>query len=139
MKYGTLNFYSSVASIIPLSLITYVITLRAFPAARTMLKATLKQGWVTPESGCVMVFMTFTPYVAFAIAIVGEAASLEALFSGNPNAANASLTIVALIAMILAMLVHPVILGFGRAAAAGSTQPDAAEVNSTPEGPSQSQ
>jgi hypothetical protein len=121
MRNGTLPFYSAVASLIPLTFVTYVITLRAFPAASRMLKNIRREGWVTPESGCVMTFITFTPFVAVVMGTVGEAACLDALFTGYPTHTNAAWTIAALITMAVAMLIHPLILSFERLLAAASS------------------
>jgi hypothetical protein len=110
MQNGTLPFYSAVASLIPLAFVTYIITLRDFPAAYGMLRTIWREGWVTPESGCAMTFLTFTPFVALAIGVTGEVFCLNTLFTGHPTHNNAVWTIAALITMAVAMLTHPLIL-----------------------------
>lgn len=113
MKHGTLQFYSTVASLFPLGLITYILTLRGFMASWRVTRTSLKRGtWVTPETGCVWLMFLLAPPAALLMGIAGEVACLIALFTGHPSSLTQVLVILGLVAMALAICLHALALAF---------------------------
>ncbi len=106
MQHGTLNFYSTSASLIPLILLTYVFTLRSFEAYVKFREASPFAGPVTPADGCVWIVIPLAPIAAVVFAVIGEISCLSALFTGRPNSATQDWTIGALVVLAGAIVIH---------------------------------
>lgn len=114
MKYGTLNFYSTTASLIPLGLLTYIFSLQAISAIGEAVKAQRKGQQPYDYTGCLMLPILLAPPTAVIAAIIGEINCLMALFSGKPTSANARWAVYSLIVSVVVMALHIVCLGLTR-------------------------
>src|SRR5690348_16564412 len=107
MKNGTPAFYSAVASLIPLILITYAFTLRVLPAITKMLKANENRRVVTSQVEPFIWLLVFiAPPAALVVWIAGEVASLNALYTGHPSRTNANWAINSLVVLAVAIVAH---------------------------------
>jgi hypothetical protein len=112
MKNGTLNFYSTVASLIPLIFITYIFSLRVLPTITKLEEAIRKTGrFVSQGEGCIFFFINIAPFAALAMGIVGEIACLNALYTGKPSEYNSNWVIATLIVLAIAIAAHFMALG----------------------------
>ena len=92
---------------IPLLLITYVLTLRAIPTGAKLLKAVWKpKHFITGEGQMGGCLFSIVPFIALIVSVFGEAACLNALFTGHPTSTNVGWAIAAVIVMPLALVAH---------------------------------
>jgi hypothetical protein len=111
MKNVTLQFYSTASSLITVLIIAYAITLRATPISAKFTKIVygrrvvkrLRQAAIFPQ------MISLVPFAALIVGVGGEAACLNALYTGHPTSGNAGWAIAAVVIMSITLAGHALI------------------------------
>ncbi|MFF1604203.1 hypothetical protein ACFVYV_43460 [Streptomyces mirabilis] len=104
--FGDLKFYAALATIIPLLLLNYLLGINAGKRVRELEEEKHQHNNV----GCLITLGEFGPLLALLGALMGEAASLEALFENRSTVASGIVSFVGLAFLVLAGFLHLVVV-----------------------------
>jgi hypothetical protein len=102
MTNGTLDFYSTTATVIPVLILAYIFSFRIFGSLKKLYEAMqsgAKRGILLRHSGITTLAIFVTPIAGVTMSISGEIASLNALYTGHPTNTDARWTIISLYAI----------------------------------------
>jgi hypothetical protein len=99
---GTLDFYSTTATVIPVLILAYIFSFRIFGSLKKLYEAVqsgVKHGILLEHSGIMTLVIFVTPIAGITMSISGEIACLNALYTGHPTNTDAQWAIISLYAI----------------------------------------
>lgn len=105
MSNGTQDFYATVANVIPVVILAYILSFRVFETVKDFISR-VASGYIPEHAGFVTAAVGVLPFAAIIMAIVGELECLKALYSGHATHIEAEWTIAALEVIGAAIVAH---------------------------------